>query len=578
MQKEDFFSNILLDSSISTVFQPIVSLETGIIFGYEALSRISVPSCYINIEELFQIARRQDRLWDLEKLCLMKALQNAAAQSLDCLLFLNLDTNIIHDPKFSAGFTVEKLQEYGINADSVVIELTEQSAISDMSSFVSSVQHYQTQGLKIAIDDFGNGYSGLNRACSLSPKFLKINLDLVHEIHKDTIKQSAVGSIVDFCRQTGIQVIAEGIENEEDLKTVIQLGVDFGQGFYLGLPNSIFQDIAFDCKKQIREFFNGTRLQSRQSVFGRVGDIGKTGATALKSSPSLPLYEKLKLNPELSEFFILDELEQVCGILTRQQIFEKFGGEFGYILSQRMNVTAMMLKEVLAVDEQMPIDKVSEIAMQRSAERVYDSIAITRNGKYFNTVTVRELLLTSIQLQVQRASDANPLTGFPGNHEIQRVIETTFRLHEPWAIIYLDLDNFKAYNDAYCFANGDAMLKTLADTMRRCAGESDFLGHIGGDDFVIISHSHEVTELCKNIAQDFHSAIETLYSTSDWEQGFIVSTDRNGFSQNYGIASLSISVVTNKTQNPQTMEELSALIAQNKKESKQRQGDSIVIS
>jgi GGDEF domain-containing protein len=121
------------------------------------------------------------------------------------------------------------------------------------------------------------------------------------------------------------------------------------------------------------------------------------------------------------------------------------------------------------------------------------------------------------------------------------------------------------------------MLKSLADTMRQRVEENDFLGHIGGDDFVIISPTHEVEELCWGIIKDFRSAIETLYSSFDWEQGFIVSKDRNGFTQNFDIATLSIAVVTNQTKNPKNSEELSALIAQTKKECKKRQGDAIVV-
>ncbi|HWP80893.1 MAG TPA: GGDEF domain-containing protein [Candidatus Acidoferrum sp.] len=576
MDKEQILTEVLFNSSIGTVFQPIVSLETGVVFGYEALSRISIPACEVNIEELFQIAHRQDRLWELEMLCRTKALQHAARQSNRSVLFLNVDGNIIHDPQFRAGFTVEKLREYGVGAGGVVIELTEKSAVADIEGFMSSVSHYKAQGFQIAIDDFGSGYSGLNRVCTLLPKFLKIDINLIRDINKDALKRSAVCSTVEFCRQVGIQVVAEGIETEEELKTVIQLGVNFGQGYYLLRPQPDFQGISPEREQQIRDL-SKARLLFQPSAFGRVGELGAVGATAAKTSPSLPIFEKLKQSSKLTEFFVLDEDEQVCGILPRQHVFEKFGGQYGYTLSRRIEAGALMLSEVLAVDEQMPIEKVSELAMQRSADRVYDSIAVTRGGKYMNTVTVRELLLTSIQLQMQRATNTNPLTGLPGNQEIQLVINAVFRQEEPWAIVYLDIDNFKAYNDAYGFVNGDAMLKTLAEVMRRCAGATEFLGHIGGDDFVMVTRTGEVLTLCQKIVKEFHQAIESLYSPTDWEQGYIVSKDRNGFTRNFAIASLSVAVVTNREQHPQTMDELSLLIAHTKKKCKQAEGDAIII-
>jgi len=193
------------------------------------------------------------------------------------------------------------------------------------------------------------------------------------------------------------------------------------------------------------------------------------------------------------------------------------------------------------------------------------------------TITVKELLLTSINLQLQRATDANPLTSLPGNHEIQRVIESVFRQSEPWSIIYIDIDHFKAYNDAYGFPNGDIMLKTLADTMRNCASEFDFLGHIGGDDFFILSMSHDVEKMCWRIIDVFQKSIENLYSSSDWAQKSFISLDRSGFTQTFQLATLSIAVVTNKIFQPQTIEELSSLIAQTKKKCKIQRGDCVII-
>jgi diguanylate cyclase (GGDEF)-like protein len=577
MEKDTILTEILRQECINTVFQPVVSLENGSVFGYEALSRIVMPACKINIEALFQMAHQQDRLWDLEKLCRIKALKSAAKQPLHSMLFLNVDANIFHDPKFHAGFTVERLNEYGIAADSVIIEITEHNAADDLKGFTSSVHHYQDQRFKIAIDDFGSAYSGLNRVCSLSPEFLKIDMNLIRDIDKDALKRSAVAATVDFCRQSGIKVIAEGIQTAEELRVLIRLGVDFGQGYYLCHPDPEFKEIAFERKLQIKEFFNQTKLLYRPSIFSRIADLGTVKKTTRINEPTFGLFESMRKDSELSEFFVVDEKDHVCGILTRRYVFERYGGQYGYNLSKRLQVKTMMLTEYLAVDEKISIDKVAELAMRRSADRVYDSIAITRNGKYLCTVTVKDLLLTSIQLQVQRAIDANPLTGLPGNHEIQRVIGATFQKSTPWAIIYLDLDNFKAYNDAYGFSNGDAMLKAVADVMRQCSKEDDFLGHIGGDDFVIVTDTHDVIPFCRKIAVSFHQAIQAIYSPYDWEQGFIISKNRNGFTQNYNIVSLSIAVVTNQRETPKTIEELSERIAQTKKKCKQQVGDTIIV-
>ncbi|MDP3305166.1 MAG: GGDEF domain-containing protein [Erysipelotrichaceae bacterium] len=576
MSLENTFNYILQMQAISTVFQPIVSLETGVVFGYEALSR-STSSNKLNIEDLFKTALQEDRLWELEKLCRTKALQNAALQRISSVLFINVDVNIIHDLKFQSGFTVERLKEYGISPENVIIELTEKSAIQDINGFITSVKHYKRQGFKIAIDDFGSGYSGLNRVCELSPEFLKIDMNLIRNINTDPIKCSAVSSTVEFCRQAGIRVIAEGIESLEELKTVIRLGVEFGQGYFISRPHSEFKDIPKDCRDTIMENYSRTCIHHRLYSSNRVVDLGISSPTASMNSSALDLFEKMKHDSELSEFFVVDENGTVRGIIPRYHVFERFGGQYGYVLSQRMHAEDIMLTDFLVVEEHLPVEKVSDLAMNRNLNRVYESIAISSNGKYLNSVTVRDLLLASINLQLQKATDANPLTNLPGNHEIQRMIETIFSQNVPWSIIYIDLDNFKAYNDAYGFSKGDAMLKALADVMRRCAGKKDFLGHIGGDDFVIISPDHEVLHICQHITNEFHRDIEQLYSTHDWRQGVFVSKNRSGFPQSFIIASLSIAVVTNRDHQPKTIDELSSLIANTKKQCKMQLGNAIVI-
>ena len=185
--------------------------------------------------------------------------------------------------------------------------------------------------------------------------------------------------------------------------------------------------------------------------------------------------------------------------------------------------------------------------------------------------------MTAIQIQIKRAAEANPLTGLPGNITIQEVIAETFRQNRSWAIVYLDLDNFKAYNDAYGFTSGDLMLKEVAASMQDCCLQGDFLGHIGGDDFVMISNSVQIEPVCKEICRTFHEKIQKLYSPEDWARGYILSKNRNGFTQNFPIATLSIAAVTNREWKPNTMEELSKRIAETKKLCKQQDGDAIIV-
>lgn len=577
MNSEMALDAILNERCIRTVFQPIVSLESGAVLGYEALSRITLPACEVNIEELFEVAFKMKKLWDLEQLCRVRALESAKAQSNSKLLFLNVDANIIHDPTFKSGFTNEKLREYGLSPENIVFEITEKSAISDMAAFIASVENYQKQQFQIAIDDFGSGHSGLNRVCAFSPHFLKIDMNLVRDIDTNIMRQSAVSAIVQFCRRSNITIIAEGIETNEELKTLIHMGVEFGQGYYLGRPQERFFSPIQDRELEIKELYNKTKLYSKPSVFNRVADLGERKKTVALQERSRDIYETVCQDPSVSEVFVLDEQNRVRGILTRTRLAEKFSGQFGYNLSSRTQAGALMTTDHLCVEESMSLEQVAELAMRRPQESIYDSIAIVSNGEYSCTVSVKDLLLASIRLQVQRAADTNPLTGLPGNTQIQQVIGDTFTQDTPWSILYIDLDNFKAYNDAYGFCNGDLMLKALAETLTVCCDKTGFCGHIGGDDFIVVTNSHDIEGMCNRVFRTFRSAIKRLYAPADWEKGYITSKNRHGFEEDFPIATISIAAVTNKFKSPKTKEELSQIIADVKKKCKQQVGDAFII-
>lgn len=577
MYPKNVLDDILVGQSIKTVFQPIVSLENGSILGYEALSRITVPNCEVNIEELFGIAFEYNKLWELEQLCRVRALESAAAQSTNEILFINVDANIIHDSAFKAGFTTEKLKEYDLSPENIVFEITEKSAVTDIEAFVTSVCHYQKQHFRIAIDDFGSGYSGLNRVCAFSPQLLKIDMNLIRNIDNDVVKQSAVGAIVQFCRQMNIGVIAEGIETPNELKILIKLGVKYGQGYLWGMPSENFAQISREQEYEIKSLYKKTRPQNAPSSFSKISKLGEKKQTVSLDEKSKNIYESVKKDNSISEFFVVGHDDKICGILTRTHLLERFSGPFGYNLASRTVAQDLMAVNHLCVDETMSVDQVVELAMSRSQQSIYDAIAVVRDGKYICTVTIKDLLLTSISLQVQRAADSNPLTGLPGNNQIQHVIGTTFNKNDAWSIIYLDLDNFKAYNDAYGFSNGDLMLKALAQIIESCCGKSNFCGHIGGDDFVVVAYTHDIAAMCNNICKKFKAEIQSLYTPIDWDHGYITSRNRHGFVENFPIATLSIAAVTNKTIHPGSMEELSEFITATKKKCKQQEGDAVII-
>ena len=161
-------------------------------------------------------------------------------------------------------------------------------------------------------------------------------------------------------------------------------------------------------------------------------------------------------------------------------------------------------------------------------------------------------MLARVRAKVRRAnvdSSLQPLTRLPGNIAIEHEVRSRFENRQPWAVVYADIDNFKAYNDAYGFARGDEAIKlvasTMAETIKRSGDETDFLGHIGGDDFIVVTTPPRAEALARAIATNFDRDVPGLYDAVDRTRGWIASKDRRGVATRFPLMSLSLAIVTN---------------------------------
>lgn len=260
--------------------------------------------------------------------------------------------------------------------------------------------------------------------------------------------------------------------------------------------------------------------------------------------------------------------------MTRQYIDSCFGGRYGYSLYSKYTIGELIYhKDYLEVDCRMPIETVSRIALIRPKPMLYDAIVVTDNGTYFGIVMVKDLLEASVSIQVERAMDTNPLTHLPGNHQIEDKISQNLFLKKKLSILYLDLDNFKSYNDVYGFENGDLMIKAVAKCMEEACQDHEFIGHVGGDDFVIISDNYNLEKIFYQITESFHLCLKELYTPEDYQKGEIYSQNRRGEPERFPLASLSGALYTNEHISVQSINDFSYKIALTKKESKKHTGD-----
>jgi diguanylate cyclase (GGDEF)-like protein len=574
VKKEKFFA-LLDNQQIQAVFQPIVSLRDGSLYGYEALSRGTLKDFAQDPDTLFAYAEKYDKLWDLELLCRTKAIEAAHELNMHANLFLNVNPSIIHDNKFKEGFTKEYIRSFAIQPEKIIFEITEKKAVNNIPDFIKTINHYKQQNYRIAIDDAGAGYSGLNMISDVRPHFIKLDMNLIRDVDNDATKQLLIKSMAEFAALSNTYLIAEGIETEAELLKLIDIGVNYGQGYFIQRPAPQIKPIENDVVQTIHEANRKKNHLWGNGIAGvYVGNISKPSKTISANSIVSDVFYMMKEENALPGVCITHE-DEVVGVVTRNELFKHVSGQYGYPLYFKKPISNMMSTDYLCVDYQTSIVTVAKKAMQREVDKIYDFITITKENKYYGIVTVKDLLEKSIEIEVGYAKHLNPLSELPGNLLIEKQLEMCIHADADYKIIYFDVDNFKAYNDTYGFENGDKFLKRLTQILKNHIPCEEFIGHIGGDDFIaIVPAAHNVDELCAKIIEEFDESILFFYKQGDIKRGYIVTKDREGMEKNFPL--MSISVVATSNDKYKSLDELSDSVTTLKKICKQKEGSNYV--
>ncbi|WP_245947181.1 GGDEF domain-containing protein [Bacillus taeanensis] len=219
-------------------------------------------------------------------------------------------------------------------------------------------------------------------------------------------------------------------------------------------------------------------------------------------------------------------------------------------------IDLLMNVDPLIVDYYETITTVSQLAMNRNEEEIYDYVIVTKNEAYYGVVSIRNLLMKFAEVQAEMASFMNPLTGLPGNHVIDEKLNQTIQ-QKQFSVLYIDLDQFKAYNDTYGFKKGDAIIQETARILKEnIAHLGCFVGHIGGDDFIAILNDCEYETLCSAVIKDFDEAVKRFYNKEHLKQQYIIAENRSGQIERIPFLSLSIAVVSNQNCSFNSIEEV----------------------
>lgn len=234
--KRKALDSIISEKRIYPVYQPIVSIAKQEVFGFEALTRLHDAEQFKGPMELFQFASEEEKMYPLDKLARELSIDGCRILKPNQKLFINVMAQIMEDPGFSPGQTVDLLERHHLSPHQIVFEITERSSIEDYPFVKKALEHYRKQGFQIAIDDVGAGYSSLQSVIEFRPDYLKVDRSIISNIHHDDVKKHVLHTLQEVGAKLNVPLIAEGIEQQEELDVLTQMDIPYAQGYLLGRP------------------------------------------------------------------------------------------------------------------------------------------------------------------------------------------------------------------------------------------------------------------------------------------------------------------------------------------------------
>ncbi|MBN2442545.1 MAG: EAL domain-containing protein [Spirochaetales bacterium] len=233
---------LIINKKLETYYQPIVNIQTHQIMGYEALSRGPKNTEYENPHVLFNIAKKIGLLYELDWLCKINIFQDAKKLSGNNKLFVNVFSSSIHDSKMRVKYLEDLLADTDIKPNDVVFEISERYAIEDSDFFNEITRLYTNTSFAIAIDDSWIG-SNIALLKNLKIHYIKLNMSLIRNLDQHKLSRELIISLLSIAEKVGAEIIAEGIQTMTELRSLVELGIVYGQGYLFAGPGPAFPEV-----------------------------------------------------------------------------------------------------------------------------------------------------------------------------------------------------------------------------------------------------------------------------------------------------------------------------------------------
>jgi EAL domain-containing protein (putative c-di-GMP-specific phosphodiesterase class I)/GGDEF domain-containing protein len=570
--QEEAIHKLIRERALRTLFQPIVDGATRTATGYEALTR----GLHAGMESpmtLIEHAGRHGLTLPLERACIEAALSAFHAMRLEGRLFLNLLPQTLLEWSSLAEWLCAQLEAHRLDPHDLVLEITEHGLTEDEHRLAAAVRPLRALGCDIAIDDLGSGSSGLKSWAEIRPDYVKVDRYFVSGIEHDPVRAEILRSLVDMGRVTGCRIVAEGIENREQCALVLELGVDHLQGYFLGRPSRVprLEPAALE----------GLEAAIPAPTANCAEDLALPIPGVPAHTPVASVVQSFREHPDWTALAVLEAggSARPLGIVYRDQLLILLSRPLHPEIYNRKPVTSVMAREPLQVEARARLEQVSRIITARAAPQQRDDFIICRHGAYLGLGRTVDLLRHITAQQIQAAMHSNPLTGLPGNRAIQTQLSQWVARRRRFVACHLDLNHFKPYNDEYGYDRGDQVLLHVAQVIARAVRRPvDFVGHVGGDDFVFLLRSLDWSLRLSAMLEELTISLGNFHAAEHRAAGGFDGTDRDGGRRRFPLLGVSIGAVEIDGAHATTAEVVLESLRQMKHLAKSRRGSSCVLS
>lgn len=534
---------------LQTAFQPIAEISTGFVFGHESLLRGHEQLGFATPPELMDAAAEGGHLAALEQFLMAGAVAKFAAldEQARRVLFLNVDARLIRHHETLLDGLVKQLHQAGVAPHSVCIELSERFDNMREPGFQEFVTRLRGHGFKLAIDDFGVGYSEMKLLVDLPITYIKLDRYFIAGIDTSPRRRQVVRHVVDVAHSVGARVIAEGVETAAELACCREAGCDLAQGWYVDVPQidpgalqAVYPHLRIAGAGE-----NGRSPTIDELLIRRQIEQLPTIRDADGLEAIFALFQN---HPDQAFFPVVDAQGAPLGIVHERAIKAIIYQPFGRDLMKNKTYQARVshfLTPVPVARLDSDTDRLIDLFAHMEGS---DCVILTEQQGYAGVLSATSLLRIINDKQLKRARDQNPLTGLPGNGQIRdHVRAVLIDGAEARHLCYCDFDHFKPFNDCYGFQLGDRAIQLFASLLQgQFAGSSTFIGHVGGDDFFVSAHGlgrADLVAALTDLLARFRDAVAQLYSDEHRDAGAMPCIDRTGVERVYPLMRCSVAVL-----------------------------------